>query len=175
MTTYDFTPPRVRRGRITVLNTAEFLEFLYNPPKTSSEKGVNLTMDEIPGQSDPQIIPVSGKAEILSFDLELCGESSIRFRGRNIVNKLAPARPDQPYDIQGELDWIRSLEFPIEAGGWQELVVTLGKKKWRCYLEGSPYDVTERDTELNPTRANVKLSFKIISDSQRFRSSIYQR
>src|SRR5262249_13192662 len=92
-----------------------FLTFLYNPQTVTEKKGSNITEDPIPGFSDPLLRWASGKVRVITFELDLDGESRIRRTGVNLGNAAA----NEPIDpkglsIQGEIEFFRSLEYPVD-------------------------------------------------------------
>lgn len=161
---------KVKRGRLTNARTGTFLEFLYNPTEVSESMGVNMSEDNLPGASDPLIHFASGKVRQISFKLDLCGESSLRFRGVNLINaaKNDVKPPDGTYSIAGEIEFFQSFTFPVNPkfpgadGGNDKAVFTLGRL-WDGVLVAVVdvnLKVTEFTPDLEPSRATIDLTLK---------------
>jgi hypothetical protein len=181
----NFTPQqRTARGRITNARTANFVEFLYNPTKISDKKGVNLSEDLIPGFATPLIHYASGKTRVISFSLFLCGESSLRFRGVNLLNGARPEPVEKAldYPITGELDFFRSFEYPVDPslpgsdGGVDKVLLTYGPRyqALKCIMESADIEETEWNPKAEPTRATISFVFKVPSDAQEYANSIWK-
>ncbi len=180
----DFTAPKVARGRLTNFRTGNFLEFIYNPVKVGDRKGVNLAEDAVPGFSDPMVRFASGKARILTFSLQLCGESRIRKYGNNIING-AENNADflenaGSFSIAGEIEWYQSMEYPVDPslpgsdGGLDKFVFTMGRlyPGVLCYV-AVDVQVTQFDPELNPTMAEASLTLTQIAYNQQWANHVW--
>ncbi len=180
----DFTAPKVKRGRLTNFRTGNYVTFLYNPTSLSETKGNNLSEDAIPGFSDPLIRFASGKARVVTFSLEIDGESRIRRSGVNLLNGARPEPIENAlgFSIAGEIEFFQSLEYPVDPslpgsdGGPDKVVFTLGPMYdgVLCVVEQVPVTITEWDPELNPTRATLNLTLKAINIPQQYAHHVWK-
>jgi hypothetical protein len=167
----DFSSRKVRRGRITNARTTESLEFLYNPTSINEKLGATYVSDDIPGGSDPLLTFASGKAKVVTFSLQLCGESSLRRRGKQITNDALRGFDPKvtPYDITGEIEFFKQFCYPTDPnvqqranGGPDRLLLSFGRvfQAVPCLLEDLDVDMTEFTPDLDPSRAVLKLTLK---------------
>lgn len=185
-TTIDYTPPKVQRGGLTNYRTNIGVPFLYNPAAIEEKKGVTWAEDPVPGTSDPLLRFASGKASVISFQLELCGESSIRRRGVQIINyasaqdenyvasELARASADplgdgpQPsYSVDGEIEFFESFQFPTDpaeggSGAPDLAVFTFGRRYpgVLVVVEDVAVNLTEFTPNLLTSRATLGITLK---------------
>lgn len=179
----DFTSPKVKRGRFTNYRTHAFVEFLYNPTTIKEKPGVNLSSDDIPGASDPLLRFASGKGRPIAFDVQLCGESSLRRRGSNMINAAHnedAVNGDGGYSIAAEIEFFEQFTYPTDPAlggtGAPDLVVFTFGRRYRgilCTMEDLDIDVFEFDPDLNPTRANLSVSLKRYVTRTIFSNEIY--
>lgn len=182
----DFTQGKVRRGRITNYRTGNFVEFHHNPNRITKKKGTTLSVDQLPGQSDPLVRFASGNLETIDFVLDLCGESRLRRFGAQLFNGAVPEFPiedaDESYSVAGEIEFWESFQHPVDpaiaAARFAEpdqVVFTFGRmfQGVLCAVQDLEVEPFEFDPELSPTKAQVKVKLARIVTKQRFADSIW--
>jgi hypothetical protein len=175
----DFVHYRPKRGRLTNYRTAAFIDFLYNPSNIKDKKGVNLSEDAIPGYSDPLIRFASGKTNIISFTLDIDGESSRRFRGNPFP--AVDATTDDSFTIEGELAFYEQFMFPTNPddngadGAPDRAVLTFGPRfpGVLCAVDDVDFDIVEFGRSLEPTKAKVHIVLKRLVFGTRFANTIW--
>ena len=169
----NFSAPPVVRGRITNARTKEFLEFHLNPDKVSVTHATNFVTDLVPGSSHALRRWASGGVEECTFNLKLDGDMSLRRFGVVLENSLNPT-PNQPFSIQGFLDYLRAFNFPTDPlvdvggdGGTDQAIFNFGSRfrNWPCDIQVTKEDLTEFGSDLVPTAGtmDIKLCYRAIS------------
>lgn len=111
------TPVDYVKARLTNFRTGSFIQLLFNPTTISYDRKVNISDDPLPMMSDPLVRWASGGSTTVSFAVELCGESSLRLRGANLVNALEAEVEEEPTEtlgVDGELEWLNSHTYPVD-------------------------------------------------------------
>ena len=113
----DFTKRKVKRGRWTNQRTGLSHTFLYNPATIEEKKSANLSVDDIPGFSDPLVRWASGGVNTLSFDLMLDGEGRIRHDDVTLYNGLRDLGDiddaNDTFSLAGEIEFFESFLHPV--------------------------------------------------------------
>jgi Contractile injection system tube protein len=172
--------PRVKRGRITNKRTANYVEFLYNPTSISDKKGNNWVEDASPNQAHPLIHFASGKVRNITFTLNLCGESRIRRSGATLTNGAFADDDPTSMSIAGEIEYYQSLEYPVDpklpgsTGGPDLVLFSFGRRynALECAMEVG-VDESEYDPNLNPTRAALQISLKVVKAAQEYAHDVW--
>jgi hypothetical protein len=170
----DFSAPKVKRGRLTNYRTANFVEFTLNPTQIRDSKGNNMVEQGIPGFSDPFVMWASGKARVISFDLDLCGETRLRTIGNQLTNGASNSNnPETAFGltINGELEYYMSMEYPVDPtlpgsdGGPDKFVFTYGGlyRAVLCFVSVNVVS-TEYDPNLDATRGTVSVTLTRLTD-----------
>jgi hypothetical protein len=159
----------VKRGRITNLRTAAFVEFSLNPSSIKRQKGAGYSEDPIPGSSHPIVRFASGKSQVFSFSLDLDGEMVTRRRpqllnGNDIYQDVATE--ERSLSIRGEIEFYESFMYPASpddgGDGPDRIVLTYGSlfPGVTCFVEKVDVDVTMWLSNLDPMKATLQFSLK---------------
>lgn len=186
---------RVARGRITNARTLNFIDFMLNPDTIREKKGSNFSEDAIPGMSDPKQGWNSGKVSLISFQLKLDGDISLRQRGVNLLNGAEASVPlseaTTTLSVAAEIAFFESFQFPVDpglpfasgagfaggrrTGGPDKVVFTFGQRYpgVLCWLDVEDIELQVFTPELAPTVATLSLTLRRISDKTRYANSIW--
>lgn len=177
-------PVPITKGRLTNIRTGVFVAFLYNPASIKKSRGINLHSDPLPMTSDPLIRWMSGGDTNVSFTIELCGESSLRFRGANIVNSRESDVEEDPgstLGVDGELEWLESFTYPVDPslpgskGGADLLVFSYGRafRHYTCAMAGFEVTYKQFTPDGRTMRASVGLQLRKVETRTVFSDEIY--
>lgn len=180
----DFTAKKLTQGRITNMRTGVSRPFSINPHTIKNKGGAKLAEDEIPGFADPLFIFASGKAKTYTMTLEIDGEMTLRKQGVQVTNNVHPQRSvNNTFDISGELEWYESLTYPSDPqdpvvpgdGGLDRVLLTVGNRieGIMCFVDEWEEEIIEFAPDLNPTKAKVTLTFKRVSDTNRYSNTVF--
>ena len=186
----------VTKGRISVVDTSEVWEFMFNPSAIRDQKGISYPDQAVPGMSHPVTQFAGGGARVVTFELYLDGD-----RGRlgqtagGLQNNARPPRLVSPGDnredrrsnapsksIRDEILLWQSFQYPTvsEGIGMAEvhppiLLFTFGTlfSGMDCVLERCDVNVDYWSIELEPIRATLGISLKEIVDRSVTRGMIY--
>lgn len=168
----DFTAPKVRRGRMTNFRTGRFLTFVYNPPSIEEKKSANLVIDAIPGDGDPLVRWASGGPNHIRMDLNVDGDGRLRrggaqlFNGAKGVNEFPISDASKTYSIAGEIEFFEQFLHPVSqnvrggTGAPDDIIFTMGRRYQgvRCTMVDVDIRIIEFDSELNPSKAHIKIA-----------------
>lgn len=156
------------RGVIINVEAALGLKFMFNPVKTTTNKSVTYSIEEIPGWDHPDIIFASGGIHKIRFDLffdkSLVYDEAFKSIGLPLVGTEAVKATFESflYPQRGILDFIGSTpKFQPPP----RVLLILGLRWFECHLEGGA-DFEDRlfDRMLTPIRLFSSLSFMIIEE-----------
>lgn len=182
---YDFTIPKVVRGRFTNVRTFESMEFAINPTKIKEKKGANLIEDPLPGQSDPLVRWASGKTSAITIQLELDAEMTYRrFAARHANYASDGEAVPEVWTVDGEIAFIEQFQFPVgdedgvggEAFGPDLIAFTFGPRYPGvvCALDDLDIDIEEWTPDLRPTKAKLNIVLKRQVTTNRFSNTIFR-
>lgn len=184
---------QVTKGRISIVQTSEVWEFMFNPPTMRDQKGIAYPDQAVPGMSHPVTQYAGGGARVVSFELYLDGDRGRlgRDQAGQLRNEARPPRggnfraqdPDPPSkSIEAEILFLQSLQYPMatEGNGIPDiepprLLFTFGTlfDSMECVLEQCSVEVVYWNANLEPIRANIGMALKQVVDRSVARSDVY--
>lgn len=190
---------QVAKGRISIPETGEVLVFMFNPNMVKDQKGVAYPDQVVPGMSHPVTQFAGGGARVISFEIYLDGDRGrmgqstsngqlqnhsraprVGDKNPRVSQGPQPNAPDK--DITAEIDFYRSLLYPIavNGGGLADvhppiLVFSMGTlfQSIICVAERCDVQVTSFNVKLRPVRATLNVSLKEVVESSVTRSTVF--
>ena len=176
---------KVDKGRITVPSTRATRSFMWNPTSVKITHGWKWAKQAIFGNSHNMMQGGSGEDEVVSFSLIIDGDRG-RSEARRATGTSSTANAATSRDISDELNWYRSLTYPLQAsptvqGGYitgstpPVVVLTLGTMftKAACVVENVDITVSMFTPLLEPMHATIEMKLAIYAARPVYLTDIY--
>lgn len=177
-------PEQLVKARLTNASTGVFVPFLFNPTTIQRSRKVNVPADAVPGASDPLVRWNSGGEDSISLTIELCGESSLRLRGANLVNSResdVEQDPTETLGVDAEIEWLLSFTYPVDPAlgrrqAGPDLAIFEYGRAFR-YFEGYVIDPEVNHKYFTPDgrtmRASVSLTIRRVVNRTVYADEVY--